>query len=222
VGNAAADPDAPAAGADIGDSDEVVLPWWQNPRNIITMLVAIALIAGMVGWLIGDSGRDVESSEVDVGFLHDMRVHHEQAVEMSLTFLGRPGVDPQLVPVARAIAFGQGIEIGVMIQLLRDMDAPTEGDEGQAMAWMGMPMDEAEMPGMASDDELTALAGADGAAADALFVDLMIEHHRGGVSMATEATERAANDDVRRYAAAWADAQAHEIAELEALRRPAT
>jgi len=199
------------------DDDVVVLPWWQNPRNIITIVVTVALLAGMGGWLVGHEGNSVDSSAVDVGFLQDMRFHHEQAIEMSLTYLGLDDVDPQLVPVARAIAFGQGMEIGIMIQLLRDMGAPTEGDESQAMAWMGMPMDEADMPGMATEEQLRALSVASGEEADRLFVELMIAHHQGGGAMFEYAAEHAANADVRRYAAAWAAAQSDEIRELEAL-----
>ena len=48
-------------------TDVVVLPWWQRPVNILIVLVAAALIAGMIGWLVADSGNDVASSEVDVG-----------------------------------------------------------------------------------------------------------------------------------------------------------
>ena len=55
----------------------------------------------MIGWLIGHCGSEVASSDVDVGFLQDMRVHHEQAVAMSDTSSSRPDIDDQLVPVAR-------------------------------------------------------------------------------------------------------------------------
>ena len=76
-----------AATAPDDDEDEpddvVVLPWWQRPANIAIVVVTAALIAGMVGWLIADSNSDVASSDVDVGFLHDMSEHHRQAVDMS-------------------------------------------------------------------------------------------------------------------------------------------
>src|SRR5690606_30258415 len=85
------------------DDDVVVLSWWQHPVNVITLVVATALIAGMVGWLVGDATNEVATSDADVGFLQDMRVHHEQAVEMSLTFLGLPDIDPNLVAEARGI-----------------------------------------------------------------------------------------------------------------------
>jgi uncharacterized protein (DUF305 family) len=195
----------------------VVLPWWQRPVNIVIVLVAAALLAGMVGWLIADSGDEVASSDVDVGFLQDMGEHHRQAVDMSFSFLTRPDTDPRLETVARSIIFDQSVEIGLMLQLLADMDAPSLADDGQAMAWMGHPMDSSEMPGMATEAQLDELATATGADADALYVELMSAHHQGGIEMATEAAERADNDDVRRFASAWARNQQAEIVELEGL-----
>ena len=185
----------------------MVLPWWQNPVNIIVIAVATALIAGMIGWLVGHSASEVASSDVDVGFLQDMRVHHEQAVLMSDIFLSRPDIDDQLVPVAESIQFGQSIEIGIMLQLLRDMGAPTESDDDQAMAWMGMPTDDEHMPGLATDAQLAELRSAKGSEANDLFIDLMVAHHKAGIDMANYAAEHGKNGDVRTYAAAWAGAR---------------
>ncbi len=103
-----------------------------------------------------------------------------------------------------------------MIQLLRDMDAPTESEEGQAMAWMGMPGPASAMPGMATDDQVGALGESEGAEADELFVELMVAHHQGGIEMMDAALDGADNPDVRRYAEAWRRGQADEIVELEA------
>ncbi len=208
----------PDTGAAPASARELELPWWQHPVNIITMLVTVGVLAGMLGWLIGDAREDgVVTSDADIGFLQDMRVHHEQAVEMSNLFLDRPDIDPGLGTVARSIEFGQSIEIGLMVQLLRDMDAPTESEEGQAMAWMGMPGPDSAMPGMASDDDIQRLADSSGAEADQLFVALMVAHHEGGVDMMNDATQRAENSFVLGYAEAWAASQAEEINELQGL-----
>ena len=72
------------------DDDVVVLSWWQHPANVIALIVATALIAGMIGWLIVDANDDEGGNAVDVGFLQDMRIHHEQAVEMAFTYLVAP------------------------------------------------------------------------------------------------------------------------------------
>ena len=78
----------------------------------------------MIGWLIVDASGDDGGNEVDVGFLQDMRLHHEQAVEMAFMYLSLPDTDPACGPSPGSILFGQSIDIGRMIQLLRDMGAP--------------------------------------------------------------------------------------------------
>jgi uncharacterized protein (DUF305 family) len=202
----------------VGDDDDVVvLSWWQHPANVIALVIASALIAGMITWLIVDATGDEAGSEVDVGFLQDMRLHHEQAVEMAFTYLSLPDTDPALQTVARSILFGQSIEIGRMIQLLRDMGAPEAAETNEAMAWMGMPTTHDTMPGMATEEQLAELAASGGAAADELFVDLMVAHHQGGVHMAEFAQEEADHSEVRDMAASVVEGQRAEIAELEGL-----
>jgi uncharacterized protein (DUF305 family) len=212
----------PRADDDLGgpandDDDVVVLSWWQHPVNVVALIVAAALIAGMIGWLIRDTSAQPDAGDVDIGFLQDMRVHHEQAVAMSMMYLDRPDTDPGLRTVARSILFGQAIDIGRMIQLLRDADAPEAAEGDEAMAWMGMPTTHEQMPGMATDEQIEDLAALEGAAADELFVDLMVDHHDGGVHMAAHAAEHADSGEVRRMAESMARSQQEEIAELEGL-----
>jgi uncharacterized protein (DUF305 family) len=195
------------------DGDVVVLSWWQNPINIITMLVGTALIAGMIGWLIADAGAESDANDVDVGFLQDMRDHHDQAIQMSLIYLTRPDTAPGLRTVARSVLVGQGVDIGRMIQLLRDLDAPEAAETDEAMAWMGMPT--TQMPGMATEEQLEELGAASGADADRLFVELMSAHHQGGIHMAEFAATEAGDAEVRAMAASLATSQADEILELQ-------
>lgn len=202
---------------DSGDGD-LVLPWWQNPINIIVTVVSAALIAGMIGWLVGDTNNSIKSNDADVGFLQDMWGHHDQAILMSQMFLTLPDVSPDLAIEANNIIRGQAQETGMMIQLLNDMNAPLVSESGYAMEWMGMQMDPDQMPGMATPEQLDELANSSGVEADNLFVDLMVAHHQGGIDMANEAMTLASNDWVQTYAEAWARNQAGEITELEALR----
>jgi uncharacterized protein (DUF305 family) len=150
-----------------------------------------------------------------VGFLQDMRVHHDQAIELANLYLDRPGIDGSLGTIARGIAYGQAIEIGIMVQLLGDLDAPAQNDDGTAMAWMGMEVPTAEMPGMATEDQMVALGDADGGSADEQFVGLMVAHHEGGIEMMDAALANAENPSVLFYAQRWRDAQVEEIAEME-------
>ena len=201
-----------------GDPDDtIVLPWWQHPFNITVIAVTAALIAGMVGWMIGDAGARRDAGTVDIGFLQDMREHHEQAVGMSFLFLSLDDTEPGLQTVARSIVFGQGIEIGRMIQLLREFGAAEVNEGDTSMAWMGHSVPLGEMPGMASDDEFDELGTMSGAGADRMFVELMVRHHEGGIEMADYAAANASVDEVRRMASAIAHSQRDEIIEIERL-----
>jgi uncharacterized protein (DUF305 family) len=200
---------------DTDDDDVIVLPWWQHPLNILTIVVTMALLAAMVGWMVGDSRSELAHSEIDTGFLQDMREHHDQAVYMSFVYQSLPDTDAGLRTVAASIIIGQNQEIGRMVQLLR-MFGESEANEGEtSMAWMGMLVDRGQMPGMASEDDLDKLATLSGREADEFFVQLMTAHHEGGIHMAEYASGNAKSDEVREMAASILTSQRDEIAEMQ-------
>jgi len=203
-----------SAGADDDDDGTITLPWWQHPVNIVTLVVTAAVIAGMIGWMVGDNGARIEHNEVDTGFLQDMRIHHEQAVLMGIVYRNLPDTDPGLRTVARSIVTGQSLEVGRMIQLLRMFGESEINETDTAMVWMGMASGIESMPGMATDDELELLGRLEGREADKLFVDLMSEHHIGGIEMAEYAVANGVNDEVAAMASSMASAQRGEIAEM--------
>jgi len=192
------------------------LPWWQNPINIVTMLVTMGLAAGIIGWLVRDSA-DARPNEVDIGFLQDMREHHENAVAISFVFLDLPETQGSLRTVARSVVLGQGIDIGRMIQMLREMGQAEANMGDTSMTWMGMSAAVGSMPGIATPSQLDLLASSIGPEANQLFVELMVEHHRGALEMAEFALTRAAMPEVRGLAASIVQAQQGEIAELRKL-----
>ena len=215
------EPVAPVEAADGDDhfevdvDDEIVLPWWQHPLNIFTIVVTAALLAGMVGWMIGDTNSELAHNEVDTGFLQDMREHHEQATYMSFIYNSLPDTDSGLRTVATSIIIGQNQEIGRMVQMLR-MFGEAEANEGEfSMAWMGMPVERGKMPGMASDADLDKLATLSGKEADEFFVQLMKAHHEGGIHMAEYASSNAKNEETRALAASIVKSQQDEIAEMD-------
>ncbi len=201
-----------------GDHGVVVLPWWQHPVNILTMVVTAAILAGLTGWMVGDAGARPQHNEVDVGFLQDMRFHHEQAVFMGFVFRELPDTDPELRAIAASIVQGQSLEVGRMVQLLRDFGEEEARDlEDPDMLWMSMLTSGETMPGMASEEELDALIASSGEEADRMFVELMTDHHVGGIEMAEFTIERADNPEVRDMAASMAAAQRGEIVEMAQL-----
>jgi uncharacterized protein (DUF305 family) len=199
------------------DDDEIVLAWWHNPINLVAIFIAIAVLAGGVGWLIGNNSALPDPNSTDVGFLQDMRTHHEQAVTMGLAYLQLEGTDPALRVIAREIVVGQSLENGLMVGMLREFGKPEANETDTAMSWMGQPTPLDSMPGMATESDLDALSASSGRAADEIFVKLMIAHHQGGIHMAEYAADHAGVGSVRDLARLMADGQAEEITELQGL-----
>jgi uncharacterized protein (DUF305 family) len=207
-----ADPDV-----EMIDDDTVVLPWWKNPFNIVAIAVALAVLGGTIGYVIGNNTALDDPTSTEVRFLQDMRVHHEQAVEMSLAYLNNEGADRALRTVATTILLEQQLEIGRMIQLLRGFGESEVNEEDVAMEWMGDPVPLDEMPGLASEDELRRLRETTGPDADRVFVELMTAHHSGGIHMAEHVAEHADVADVRRMAEQIVRGQTEEVDELASL-----
>jgi uncharacterized protein (DUF305 family) len=203
-------------GPDDTEVEEVeVLPWWRNPWNMIALVLGVVALGGLTGFVIGEAAATPDPNSVDIGFLQDMRAHHEQAVDMSLNYLSKPGIDPNLQLIAQEIAFDQAADIGRMIQLLRQYGKPEANMTGTGMTWMGEPVPVDRMPGMATDSDLAALAKAQGADADRIFASLMIAHHQGGIHMAQFAADHAAEKEVRDFAKSMVSGQQSENYELQ-------
>jgi len=156
------------------------------------LLVTMGVVVGAV-W----QGRDHDSSAMslsDIGFAQDMSAHHDQAILMSRTIGAVPGVAPQIRGVADRIVHTQTAETATMRGWLQWFDEPVTAPE--PMSWMsGDPHHEGThhddspppMPGMASIDEIGRLSTLPLGEAEILFLQLMIRHHRGGMSMAQAA-----------------------------------
>ncbi|MEQ8434181.1 MAG: DUF305 domain-containing protein [Oceanicaulis sp.] len=131
-------------------------------------------------------------SEDDVRFMQAMIVHHYQAVEMAALVDERTGTQA-LVDIAGRIDASQADEISFMQTWLRqrgetapdpasDPHAMHDMDDMGDMHEMGG-ADHAAMAGMASPEQMEALAAASGSQFDMLFLNLMIAHHEGAVTM---------------------------------------
>jgi uncharacterized protein (DUF305 family) len=198
-------------------SDTVTLPWWRSKLNLGVVALAIAVLCGALGWVIGNNRAIPDPNATDIGFLQDMRSHHEQAVYLGLYYLELDDTSPDLRDIAREVVFGQGIEIGRMIQLLRQFGASETNESDVAMTWMNEATPSDRMPGLASDADIDKLLAGSGTAADQLFVALMTAHHQGGIHMAQYALEHANVIEVRRFAYSMIAAQTGEISEMQAL-----
>lgn len=147
-----------------------------------------------------------DASDADVMFVMMMIPHHQQAVEMSDTLLSKSGVDERVVALAEQIKAAQQPEIDRMEGWLRDW--------GMSMDGMG---DMEHGGGMMSASDMEALEAAEGLDASRLFLEQMIEHHRGAVEMAQDEVNEGQNTDVVDLARTIVESQVEEIATMEDL-----
>jgi uncharacterized protein (DUF305 family) len=203
---------------DTTDDAEWETAWPLGLWRTIVLIAAIAFLAGVVGWRIGQPSNG-SFNEVDAGFLADMSTHHEGALALGFAYLPHQN-DATVTHFAREIIRDQSIEINAMTVLLVDAGDAAEAvlDDNVAMDWMGESFAPFEMPGMATEAEFDALESAVGVDADDLFTRLMIVHHAAGAAMADYAAEHGRNDTVRDLARTMARVQRIEIREMNRRR----
>jgi uncharacterized protein (DUF305 family) len=150
-----------------------------------------------------DSAR-LRFTKADVAFMRDMIHHHAQAVTMSRMAPGN-GASSAVQVLAARIINAQRDEIAIMQSWLRDRKQPVpelHDMDGALMVHEAAGGDHAghaghSMPGMLTDAQLAELRAARGVRFDRLFLELMIRHHKGAVSMVESlfATDGAGQDE---------------------------
>ena len=118
----------------------------------------------------------VGHTPADVRFMQGMIGHHAQALEMTALMPSRSHrADMRLL--AQRIELSQADEITMMRRWLelRGQTSPSEHAHHAPGATL--------MPGMLSPEEMGRLAAATGAGFDRLFLELMIKHHDGALTM---------------------------------------
>ncbi len=159
----------------------------------------------------------------DVHFMTGMIHHHAQAIEISRLVPDRAS-SSSIEILASRIINSQNDEIAIMQRWLADRGQPVPEvhvTEGGVMVHGGGDArghSMHSMPGMLTADQIRELAGSRGSAFDRLFLELMIEHHLGAVTMVREliATDGAVQDeDVFRFASDVHVDQATEVARME-------
>ena len=158
---------------------------------------------------IGNGGTqdtpEADHNEADVTFVQMMIPHHEGAVEMAQLAIDK-AESPEVVELAERIEAAQAPEIEEMTAWLEAWGEPVE-TEG---------MDHGEMAGM-SEDDMAALESASGPEFDRMFLEMMIEHHRGAVEMAETEIADGVNPEAIAMAETIKSSQEAEIAEMEEL-----
>jgi uncharacterized protein (DUF305 family) len=135
---------------------------------------------------------DDSPNSADVEYARMMIQHHAQALEMT-ELAPKQGESTKLKKLAERISASQGPEIEAMRGWLK-----THGEKEQPQGHGGH--DHAAMPGMATESQLKNLRAAEGKAFDQLFLTLMITHHEGAITMATDVKAQGNNVQIEEMA----------------------
>jgi uncharacterized protein (DUF305 family) len=122
-------------------------------------------------------------TQADIDFMNGMIAHHSQAIVMA-KWAPSHGASAALQTMCARIINAQRDEILIMQSWLRDRNQPVPAPD--TLMGMGMSMHgdhQMLMPGMLSAEQLHQLDQARGQEFDKLFLQFMIQHHKGAVSM---------------------------------------
>jgi uncharacterized protein (DUF305 family) len=129
----------------------------------------------------------VGATPADVKFMQGMIHHHAQAIDMTELLKTRTNSE-DMKKLGLRIQVSQTDEIRMMQRWLRAHGADAPDPHAMHMPGMIMPgMDHGPMmAGMLTPEEMTHLAGLKGAAFDRFFLEGMIKHHGGAITMVQE------------------------------------
>jgi len=156
----------------------------------------------------------------DVEFMTHMIGHHAQAIEMA-RLTPTHDASPSLRILSERIINAQQDEIATMQRWLRARHQPVPEAEP---AGIKMKMDGAEhvmlMPGMLTEDQMKQLDAARGREFDRLFLTLMIQHHKGALTMVDRlfGSHGAAQEDaIFKFASDVSADQSTEVARMQTM-----
>lgn len=168
----------------------------------------------------------IRITDADVKFMQGMIHHHAQAVEM-VDLLKSHTQNPDMQKLGQRIEISQRDEIKMMRHWLeahgQQAPDPLAQDSHDMSSMPGMSMgsrpDTPMMPGMLTADQMRQLSDAHGTNFDRLFLQGMIRHHGGALTMVKDlfATAGAAQDgDIFAFAS---DVDADQRMEIDRMSR---
>jgi uncharacterized protein (DUF305 family) len=123
--------------------------------------------------------RAIRATAADVEFMQGMIGHHQQAIEMAELLATRTN-DDTMRKLGHRIEISQVDEIRLMQQWLTGHHQAVPDEH--AMHMHGATL----MPGMLTPDEMDHLAATKGKTFDQLFLEGMIKHHGGALTMVAD------------------------------------
>ncbi|MCX5555652.1 DUF305 domain-containing protein [Streptomyces sp. NBC_00038] len=147
---------------------------------------------------------DDTPNSADIAYAQKMIEHHTQALEMT-QLAPKQAESSAVKALAERITAAQGPEIATMESWLKANDGEKTATEHAHEA----------MPGMATEAQLKKLRAAKGKAFDELFLKLMITHHDGAITMATDVKAQGNNIQIEEMAD---DVIAQQTSEISRMR----
>ena len=207
-------------------------------RRLAPLALTLALAGSLAAWTdsgsisaadgAGASAADSRPhNDADVAFAEQMVPHHQQALEMVDLTRGRTLPD-DVRTLVDGIAAAQGPEITTMTGWLTawGVASPSAsasgGHMGHDMGDMGdmgdmSGMGGGAMPGMMTDAQMSALQAAPDRTFTRMWLQMMIEHHQGAVTMARTELEQGEYPPAVALAQSIIDSQTAEIRTMRQL-----
>ncbi|HCK61027.1 MAG TPA: DUF305 domain-containing protein [Gemmatimonadetes bacterium] len=124
-----------------------------------------------------DQVEGVSYTDADVSFMQGMIPHHQQALEMT-ALVRQHAVTEAVQRMALRMEISQRDEIALISAWL--------ADRGETIEMSNMGAMQHEMMGMLTPEQMQTLSETRGMDFDRLFLEGMIQHHRGALAMVTE------------------------------------
>jgi uncharacterized protein (DUF305 family) len=155
---------------------------------------------------------DAEFNQADVDFAQGMIPHHAQAIEMADMAIAQSD-SAEVTDLAERIRAAQDPEIEQLTTWLEDWGQDVPDREMS----MDHDMGDMSMDGMMTQDQMGEMAAATGAEFDRMFLEMMIVHHEGAVSMAEDEVANGKYEPAIEMAQSIIDGQSAEIDEMNQL-----
>ena len=157
-----------------------------------------------------------QHNDADIEFAQSMIPHHMQAVHMSQMAATRAGSD-EVKALAKQIEAAQLPEISDLKSLLAEWgaDVPADMSGGGHGGHMDHGSMHGDMEGMLTTEELDSLDNAQGTEFDKLYLEYMIKHHEGAVTMTEKVIADGRNDELVAMAEKMQEDQTAEIEQMQ-------
>jgi len=177
--------------------------------------------AAAATWSAGTVSAEAATGRAaDISFAQLMIPHHQQALEMADLALTQ-AVSPQVRALAQQIKAAQDPEIQQMKSWLAAWGAPEQMEGATAsdgsMGHSGMDMGGMTSAGMMSAEDMQKLKNARGAGFDRMWLQMMIAHHQGAITMADQVLSSTSDAAVKKLAEAIVAGQTDEVSQMQKL-----